>query len=114
MARKKKTTAPANPEDHFGDVSALARRDDELLMGDEGPTRADESRRHRLARVGCPVLTCAVLGLDLDVGPRAPEHLAPVRVGKHWVSRPGLQILDLGLSAEQLEHAIEWLRARGA
>lgn len=136
MARtKKKSTAPAQP-DESSDISPRvydlsadeSARLDELLESttpseslqeaiDAGDTeesdRATASRARRLARAGCPLLTCGVLGSDLDVGPRSVDRAHPVRrVGDEWVSTAGATILDLGLTPDELEHAAEWLRAR--
>lgn len=109
--------------------SALERREDELTMGDGAssapetpkahPSRPDADdrrrtaeRRRRLARAGCHADDCALLGVELDVGPRAQPHRAPVRREDVWVSTLGAAILDAGVDASTLEHAAAVLRDR--
>lgn len=128
MARKKKTTpAPTKPEPLSDSAAAreleleqlspeeTAQVDEAIdasVVGDEVLDRATASRARRLARVGCPSLACAVLGIDLDVGPRAQARALPCPHGDEWISAAAAQILDAGLSAEELDRAAEWLRAR--
>lgn len=144
MARKKKSAAPAKPEESSvgalvpdGDPSVrdedpaeltpeqAAQLDTEIeraIIGappgpsvdfDLGPVdRARASRRRRLARADVDADTCAVLGIDLDLGPRARPCARPVRVGDLWCSAIGAALLEAGVTADDLEHAAEWLRDR--
>jgi hypothetical protein len=88
------------------------------VSSEEPDPRRDDSRRRRLMRHGVDADRCAVLGIELDVGPRAPTYAHPAQVGfftrgvHHtvWVSRVGAQIVEACLSPEALEHAAAFLR----
>lgn len=105
--------------------SGLERRADDfddLIVDDAGYSEEAErnnvSRCAKLRRAGVDADRCALLGIDLAVGPRAPAHACPVQIHvtargvKHavWVSQIAVSMLVAGLSAEALEHAAEFLR----
>lgn len=74
---------------------------------------AEQARRRRLARFGCPVPRCSLLGINLDTSPRAGRWRQPIAVGDEWVSALALSILDSGVTPEDLERAAARLRKRG-
>ena len=71
------------------------------------------ARLRRLARAGVePPGRCALLGVLLDVGPRANHWRKPVQLGDEVVSQLGAAILDSGVSSKSLGLAEKRLRAR--
>lgn len=74
---------------------------------------AERSRLNRLAAAGWDEDRCALLGMPLDVGPRANRWRAPVRFGDEVWSALAIVILESALTPEDLEIAAELLRERG-
>jgi hypothetical protein len=107
-----------------GDVEAMAADEAKKSIAaleqraDEADPRRDSSRRRRLLRHGVDADRCALLGIELDVGPRAAPYAHPAQVGVFtrgvhytvWVSRIGAQIVEACLSADELELAAAFLR----
>ncbi len=74
----------------------------------------DGARLRRLARAGFEGADrCALLGVDLDVGPRANPWFTPRKLIGDVVSELGAAIIASGVTPEALKLAATVLRRRG-
>jgi hypothetical protein len=72
------------------------------------------ARLRRLSRAGFEGADrCALLGVELDVGPRANPWQTPVRLDGQVMSRAAVAVLGFGAPPEALEFAAARLRERG-
>lgn len=74
------------------------------------------SPRHRRMRLACPEapLECPVLGIELDVSPRAHAGHRPVEHVGVWMSTRAAELLTHGPDPDELDLVAEWLRTREA
>lgn len=76
------------------------------------PDGAERARLNRLAAAGYGVDRCALLGIPLDVGPRAPDWATPVKLVGDVVSDLGARIIASGVDPSRLELAAARLRKK--
>jgi hypothetical protein len=73
---------------------------------------AEGARLRRLVASGWRCDRCALLGIELDVGPRASRWQTPERLGDEVMSTLGLAILDSDVHPKALRFAATRLVAR--
>jgi hypothetical protein len=74
---------------------------------------ADRARINRLIAAGYDVDRCDLLGIPLDIGPRANRWRAPVRFGDEVLSAFAVVIIESAMPPGALELAAARLRERG-
>lgn len=113
-AAKKKVASKATPKTAPSASAKAGSSRKHSLESTAAVDGVELARLRRLARAGVePPGRCALLGVDLDVGPRSCPWFRPVPTPDGVVSEIADCILMSGISPDELELAAARLRERG-